>query len=67
MSTVGYDQCGTREDYQEQCIGVNISERKSGAEGTKKRELVKKLPLPGGATSAVVHRLDATWIFPELR
>ena len=47
-------------------IGVNISERKSGTERTKKRELVFPPP-PEGATGTVVHRLDATRILPELR
>ena len=44
-------------------IGANISERKSGTERTKKRELVFFTP-PGGATRTLVHRLDATWILP---
>ena len=50
-------------------IGVNIIERKSGIDRTKKRkqwELVF-FPPPGGATGTVVHHLDATRIFPELR
>ena len=52
-------------------IGVNISERKSGTEQTKKRkkrELVF-FPPPGGAIGTVVglHRLDAKRILPELR
>ena len=45
----------------DKCIGVNISERKSGTGRTikrKKRELVF-FP-PGGATGTVVHRLNAT-------
>ena len=49
--------------------GVNISERKSGTERTKKRkkrQFVFFSP-PGGATGTVVHRLDATPILPELR
>ena len=51
------------------CIGVNISEQKSGTERTKKRkkrELVLFTP-PGGATATLVHRLDAKRILPELR
>ena len=40
-------------------IGVNISERKSGTEGTKQRELVFSPP-PGGATGTVIYHLDAT-------
>ena len=48
-------------------IGVNISERKSGTEQTKKS---KKLELvfftTRGASGTVVHRLDAIRIFPEL-
>ena len=48
------------------CIVVNISERKSGTDRTKKREFVFFSP-PGGATGTVVHRLDATPILPELR
>ena len=51
-------------------IGVNVSERKSGTERSKKRkkrELVFSPPPPGGATDAPVHRLDATRILPELR
>ena len=49
-------------------IGVNISERKSGTERTKKRkkrELVFFTAWTAGvATGAVVHRLDATQILP---
>ena len=41
-------------------IGVNISERKSGTERTKR-------PPPGGATGTEVHRLDATRILTQLR
>ena len=55
--------------YRRHGIGVNISERKSGTERTKKRkkrELVF-FPSPGGATGTSVHRLDATRILPELR
>ena len=51
------------------CLGVNISERKSGTEPTKKRkkrELVG-FPPPGGANGTVVHRLDAMWILHELQ
>ena len=47
-------------------IGVNISEQKSGTEQTekrKKRELIC-FPPPGVATGTVVHRPDATPIFP---
>ena len=40
-------------------ISVNISERKSGTERTKKRELVF-FPSQGGPTGTVVHRLHAT-------
>ena len=50
-------------------IGVNISERKSGTERTKKRkkrELVF-FPPPSGATGTVVHCLGATRILPWLR
>ena len=39
-------------------IGVNISERKSGTERTKKRELVY-FPPPGGAICTIVHRLES--------
>ena len=51
-------------------IGVNMSERKSGTERTKKRkkrELVFFSP-PVGANGTVVclHRLDVTRILPEL-
>ena len=51
------------------CIGVNISERKSGTEGTKKRKKREFVfsPTTMGATGTVVHRLDATPILPELR
>ena len=51
------------------CIGVNISERKSGTEWTKKRKKRELVfcPPPGGATGTVVHRLDTTLILPELR
>ena len=58
--------CKLRQVY----IGVNISERKSGTERTKKH---KKLELafffsqPGGAIGTVVHCLDAKRILPELR
>ena len=52
--------------YHDKPIGVNISEQKSRTEPTKKRELVLFTP-PGGATSTVVHRLDAKRILPELR
>ena len=51
-------------------IGVNISERKSGTERTKKRkkwELVLFVHPPGGASGTVVHSLDATRILPVLR
>ena len=51
-------------------LGVNISERKSGAEWTKKRkkrELVFFSPPPGVATGTIVPRLDASRILPELR
>ena len=50
-------------------IGVNISERKSGTEWTKKRKKQELMffPPPGGATGTVVHRLDTTPILPELR
>ena len=47
-------------------IGVNISERKSGTERTKKRELVF-FSTSRGRNGTVVHRLDATPILPELR
>ena len=47
-------------------IGVNISERKSETERTKKRELIF-FPPPGGATCTSVHRLDGTQILPQLR
>ena len=50
-------------------IGVNIRERKSGTEPTKKRkkrELVFSPP-PGGANGTVVHSLDATRILHELQ
>ena len=50
-------------------IGVNISERKRGTERMKKRKKREFVfvPPPGGATGTVLHRLDATWILPELR
>ena len=40
-------------------IGINISERKSGTERTKKREFIF-FPSQGGATGTIVHRLNAT-------
>ena len=49
------------------CIGVNINERKSGTERTKKRkkrELVF-FPTARGATGTVVHHLDTTRILPR--
>ena len=55
--------------YCRSFIGVNICERKSGTERTKKRkkrELVF-FPPSGGATGTLVHRLDSTRILPELR
>ena len=47
-------------------IGVNISERKSGTEQTKKREFVF-FSTTRGATSTVVHRLDAKRSLSEQR
>ena len=46
-------------------IGVNISERRSGIERTKKRELVFVSTARGGATGTAVRRLDVTRILPE--
>ena len=63
-------RCLTPDIVSNHYTGVNISERKSGTERTKKREKresVKKKSPPGGATDTAVHRLDATRIFPELR
>ena len=50
-------------------IGVNISERKSGTERTKKRKKQEFVffPPPVGTAGTVVHRLDDTPILPELR
>ena len=46
-------------------IGVNISERKSETDRTKKWSLY--FFTARGTTGTVVHRLDATLILPELR
>ena len=49
------------------CIGVNISERKSRTERTKKRKKRELVFFTArGATGTVVHRLDATRILSEL-
>ena len=61
--------CESDKDASQPLIGVNISERKSGTERTKKRKKRESVIFspPGGATDTAVHRLDATRIFPELR
>ena len=60
--------CKTLNDYNHH-IGVNISERKSGTERTKKRKKREFVffPPPGGTAGTVVYRPDVTRILPELR